>query len=157
MPRQPKPKKETIRVVVDGAPYAVRLHPPAGPQAAWYAYWAGAVYKRSTGQTSLEGAVAVAEHMLREWLAGGSAARPRPADAVLTDEEFEAVQRAHFRRKQDPKARKRAIKSLAACLEAIGAFKKISGLDAIPLTLFRLALSFCWRGRVWWRRRWWRR
>ena len=131
MPRQPKPKKETIRVVVDGVPHAIRLHPPAGPRASWYAYWAGAGYKRSTGQTSLEGAVAVAEHMLREWLAGGRAARPRPADAFLTDEEFEAVQRAHFGRKQDPKARKRATKSLAACLEAVGAFKKISGLDAI--------------------------
>jgi hypothetical protein len=69
--------------------------------------------------------------MLREWKGGGSPSRPRPTDAVLTDEEFEAVQRAHFGRKADPRAKKRAEKSLVSCLEAVRAFKETSGLDAV--------------------------
>ena len=46
----------------------------------------------------------------------------------LTDEEFEAIQRAHFLRKRDPAEQVRARKSLTACLEAISAFKSISAM-----------------------------
>src|SRR5208282_1611600 len=53
------------------------------------------------------------------------------ADAVISNEEFEQVQRMHFGRKQDPKKKARAEKSLTACLEAIAAFKTISGVTPV--------------------------
>jgi integrase len=131
MPRKPKHEKLLITVVVDAVPYAVHLHPPRGSHKSWYAFWSGLVTSRSTGHATREGAVAAAETMLKEWLAGGEGDRPRPADLVLTDEEFEKIQRAHYGRKKDPRAKRRAEKSLVSCLEAVRAFKEISGLDAI--------------------------
>jgi integrase len=52
-------------------------------------------------------------------------------DVVLSDEEFEAIQRAHFNRKTDEKARRRAMTSLCSCLDAISAFRKIIGRTPI--------------------------
>ena len=106
----------------------VILHPPLPPRRAWYAYWPGLVASKSTGQTDFEQAALAAEDMLRN---GGK--RGSLADTVLSDEEFEAIQRAHFSRKQDPMARKRADKSLVLCLEAIAAFKDITGISPIAL------------------------
>jgi hypothetical protein len=57
--------------------------------------------------------------------------QPTLAEALLSDEEFEQIQRVHFGRKQDPADQARAIKSLTVCLEAIRAFKSISGLQQI--------------------------
>src|SRR5262249_2248939 len=126
MPRKPKQEKQTVTVVVNSKPVAVTLHPPTGSRSSWYAYWAGLVASKSTGQHNLEDAISAAEEMVRS---GGH--RATVADAVLTDEEFEAIQRAHFNRKTDPAAKLRADKSLASCLDAISAFQEITGLKPI--------------------------
>jgi integrase len=131
MPRKPKQEKQTITVIVNNVPIAVTLHPPTGSRKSWYAYWNGLVASKSTGQRKLEDAVVVAENMIRSWTSGGDAARPTPADAVLTDEEFEQVQRQYYGRKNEPSAARRAAKSLVSCLEAIDAFRRVSGLHAI--------------------------
>lgn len=128
MPRKPKREKQTITVVVNGAPVTVILHSPTAARKSWYAYWPGLVASRSTGQSGLEEAIVVAEAMVRD---GGK--RPTPSDGLLTDEEFEAIQRAHFGRHHDPKARERAEKSLTVCLEAMRAFKKISECKQVAL------------------------
>jgi integrase len=86
------------------------------------------VASKSTGQRNLEDAIVAAEGMLR---AGGK--KPTAADARLSDEEFEALQRAHFDRKKDPAARARAQKTLHDCLDAIHAFRQITGLNPITV------------------------
>ena len=118
MPRKPKQEKTTITVVVNGTPVAVVLHPPSGSRRSWYAYWNGLATSRSTGQRKLEDAIIVAENMVRN---GGK--QPTLADAVLSDDEFEAIQRAHFDRKTDPAQKERAEKTLASCFDAIAAFR----------------------------------
>src|SRR4051794_9509149 len=105
MPRKPTKEKKTIQVVIAGTPYPVILHPPTGTHKTWYCYWAGAVYQRSTGQTEEAAAVVTAEEMLRRWVAGDAGHRASPADALLTDEEFIAIQQTHFGRKTDLAAR----------------------------------------------------
>lgn len=52
-------------------------------------------------------------------------------EGTLSDDEFEKVQRTHYARKTDPTAQGRAAKTLEECLDAINAFKAISGLPAI--------------------------
>jgi integrase len=126
MGRKPKPTKRTITVVVKGTVIPVILHPPTPPRKAWYAYWPGLTASKSTGQTDFEQAALAAEDMVRN---GGK--RGSLEAAVLSDEEFEAIQRAHFSRKQDPGARRRSEKSLVLCLEAIAAFREITGISPI--------------------------
>jgi len=126
MPRKPRRRKETTQVVANGTPIKIILHPPTARRTSWFAYWNGLVASKSTGQSNLEDAILVAQKMV----AGGDN-QPVLADVVLIDEEFEAIQRAHFSRKTDPKRKARAEKSLKACLEAIAAFKSISGLSSI--------------------------
>jgi hypothetical protein len=127
MPRKPKQVKRTVAVVVNGNPVTVTLHPPAGARKSWYAYWAGLVTSRSTGQREFEGAVKVVEGMIQN---GGD--RPTIASAALTNEEFEQLQRVHFGRKTDPGEQARAAKTLQACLEAIDAFRSITGWTLSP-------------------------
>lgn len=131
MPRKPKFEKKTITVLVNSTPIAITLHPPTGTRKSWYAYWAGLVASKSTGQPRLADAVVVAENMLRRSLVGGGSAQPIADDLVMSDEEFKALQRAHFAKRKDPDAQRRAAKSLKDCLGAIDAFKAISGLDRI--------------------------
>jgi integrase len=131
MPRKPKLEKKKISVKVNDTLVSVTMHPPTGVRKSWYAYWNGLVTSKSTGQRNLDDAVLVAEQMLRSWTTGGDAARPAPADAVLTDEEFEQVQREYYGRKKDPESARRAAKSLVSCLEAIDAFRRVAGLHAI--------------------------
>ena len=126
MPRKPKPEKQTITVLVNGTPVAVILHPPTGTRPSWYAYWNGLVASKSTGQRTLADAILAAENMVK-----GGGKRATVAGAVLSDEEFEAVQRAHFARKTDPAAKARAATTLEECLDAISAFKSITGLERI--------------------------
>jgi integrase len=126
MPRKPKQEKQTMTVVVNGTPVSVVLHPPTGRRTSWYAYWAGLVASKSTGQRKLEDAIVVAESMVKN---GGKQATM--ADALMTDDEFKQIQRVHFARRLDQKAKARAEKSLKACLEAIDAFKTISTVKAI--------------------------
>jgi hypothetical protein len=126
MPRKPKPEKQTITVVVNGNPVAVILHPPTGTRPSWYAYWNGLVASKSTGQRNLADAILAAENMVK-----GGGRRVTVAEAVLSDEEFEALQRAHFARKTDPAAKVRAATTLEECLDAISAFQSITGLGRI--------------------------
>jgi integrase len=55
------------------------------------------------------------------------------ADAVLSDEEFEEIQRRHFSKKTDPAAKVRAEKTLEDCLDAIAAFRELTGLKPITI------------------------
>src|SRR5262249_36936244 len=122
MPRKPKAEKKTVTVVVNGTPVTVTLHPPSGARTSWYAYWPGLVASRSTGQADFNEAVKVVEDMLRN-----GSRRAELRHALLSDEEFEQLQRAHFGRKTDPAPRRRAEKSLEEVLDAINALKEITG------------------------------
>jgi integrase len=126
MGRKPQAEKKTITVVVNGAVIPVILHPPKPPRRAWYVYWPGLVASKSTGQTDFEQAALAAENMVRN---GGK--RRCLAATLLSDEEFEEIQRAHYSRQQDLQSKARAKKSLESCLEAIAAFREITGLSPI--------------------------
>ena len=71
----------------------------------------------------LKEAVIAAEDMVRN-----NGSRTTLESNILTDEEFEEIQRAHYAKEKDPKEAKRAENTLRTCLEAMSAFKKISGL-----------------------------
>jgi hypothetical protein len=86
------------------------------------------VASKSTGQTDFAQAALAAEDMVRN---GGK--RRSVVETLLSDEEFEAIQRAHYSRKSDSRARARSEKSLESCLEAMAACKEITGV--IPITL----------------------
>ncbi len=126
MPRKQKQQKHTTAVLVNNQPITVTLHPPTGTRRSWYAYWPGLVTSKSTGRADREGAVRVVEGMLRN---GGQ--RPSLDDAMITDEEFETIQRRHFEKKIDAAAKARAAKTLSECTDAISAFKAISGLGNV--------------------------
>jgi integrase len=133
MPRKPKPPEaQSVNVLIDGVAVPVRLHPPTERRASWYAYWPGLVASRTTGHADLEQATATAESMVRNWKAGGPAHCPTPEGMVLSDDEFQAIQRAHYGKKQD-EDRARADKSLTSCLEAVRAFQTVSGLNPISV------------------------
>ncbi|HTU20215.1 MAG TPA: hypothetical protein VMG10_19275 [Gemmataceae bacterium] len=134
MPRKPKSQKKTITIIVNAKPIAVIMHPPTKARRSWYAYWNGLVASRSTGRSDYQEAIQVVEDMVRSWLAGEKGHRSTLADAVLSDEEFEAIQRTHFDRHQDPAAKARAAKSLKDCLEAIQAFRTIIRMEPIHFT-----------------------
>jgi len=131
MPRKMKVQKKQLTVVLAGTPVAVTLHPPQGTRRSWYAYWNGLVASKSTGRHEFDAAAAAAEAMLKAWKQGGDGHRPLPTDGVMTDEEFEAIQRTHFQRKTDAVAVVRAGKTLTVCLEAVRAFRDISGLRPV--------------------------
>ena len=128
MPRKPKNQKQQITVLIDGKPIAVTMHPPTGVRKSWYAFWKGLITSKSTGQSQLTEAVKVVENMLRN---GGR--KPDVSELALSDEEFEEIQRRHYAKKTDPEAQKRSMKSLRECLDAISAFRAISGLQPITL------------------------
>ncbi len=128
MPRKPKREKQQISIVVNGQPITVIMHPPTGAHKSWRVYWNGLPRARSTGQWRYDDAVAVAENMLRN---GGD--RIQPKDLVLSDTEFEEIQRRHFGKRKDPAAQVRAQKSLKSCLEAISAFREITGISLVAL------------------------
>ena len=126
MPRKNKETKKKLTVVVGGSPVTVVLHPPGGSRISWYAYWPGLKASRSTGAATVGEAITIVEDMLKN---GGKKAPV--AGAVLGDEEFEEIQRRHFAKRRSPDAQKRAEKSLAACLEAISAFRAILGISPV--------------------------
>ncbi len=117
MPKKPKPKKVNTTVIVNGVPIAVTLHPPTATRKSWYAYWSGLTYAKSTGCADLEDAFVAVQRMVTN---GGQ--KPSVKETLLSDEEFSQIQHRHFSKKNDPAARKRAEKSLTACMEAITAF-----------------------------------
>jgi len=126
MPRKPKVEKRKVVIPVNGTPIEVTLHPPSGTRTSWYAYWPGLVSSKATGQAEVQEAIRAVEGMLRN---GGQ--RAELADAVLGDDEFERIQQVHFDSKANPAAKTRAAKTLEECIDAISAFKTISGLSHI--------------------------
>jgi hypothetical protein len=133
MPRKPKLEKQTITVVIDGSPFNVILHPPGGNRTSWYAYWNGLVSSKSTGKIGLEDAIVMAETMVREWKDGGDGKRALLGDQVMTDKEFDEIQRFHFLvKKTDPDSRARAQKTHKVYVEAATAFREITGV--VPIT-----------------------
>jgi hypothetical protein len=126
MPRKLKLEKTDLTVILNGNPVTITLFPPTGTRKAWYAYWRGLKSSRSTGCRNLNDAMTAAEAMLCN---GGK--RASADESVISDEEFEAIQRRHFRKKKDEKAQVRTQKSLKLCLEAISAFREISGVSPI--------------------------
>lgn len=119
---------QTISVVVNGKAVPVTMHPPVPPRTSWYAFWHGLTTSRSTGHGDYDEAVQSVHNML-----GNGGKRGVFADAILTDEEFEEIQRRHYEKKQKPEAKVRAEKSLVTCLDAIAAFKAITGIKSISL------------------------
>lgn len=128
MPRKAKREKQKFTVLVDGSPIEVTLRPPTRTRKSWYAYWTGLTFSKSTGQSELTEAVKVVENMLRN---GGK--KSDLSDLVMSDDEFVEIQRRHYAKKTDPEARKRSMKSLRECLDAISAFQAISDLQPITL------------------------
>lgn len=127
MPRKPKKEKRKITVLVNGDPIEVILHPPARDRSSWFAYWNGLTASRSTGQSDLAEAIKTVEAMLRN-----DGERPRLIDQVLTEDEFDRIQVAHFLdRRTDQTAKVRGRKSLKVFREAVAAFKAIIGMEPI--------------------------
>jgi hypothetical protein len=69
----------------------------------------GLVTSKSTGQINLADAIQAAEHM-----ANNQGDRPWLHDTMLSDESFEAIQRAHFDRVRDPAARREEVRAGSA-------------------------------------------
>ena len=128
MPRKAKRDKRKIELLVNGRLVTVTMFPPTGAKRSWYVYWTGLKARKSTGHTDFDNAVAAATDMLRN---GGQ--KSQQADTLLSDEEFEEIQRRHYAKKTDTAAVVRAEKSLASCLDAIRAFREITGITPISL------------------------
>lgn len=127
MPKKPSNKNNRLTVLVNGDPIEVTLYSPRGNKKTWYAYWSSLNAARSTGQKTYDEAVRVVESMVQN---GGQ--RPEPQQlAVLSDEEFELIQRRHYGKRKDPGKARRALKSLVACLESISAFKALTNLTHV--------------------------
>ena len=131
MGRKKKQEKATITVVVNGTAIPVILHPPVPPRRSWYAYWPGLVASKSTGQSDFDQAAIAAENMVRN--GGNRGNGQHPEIPVLSDEEFDEIQRRHYGKKTDPAAAIRSAKSLNASLDAISAFREITGVTPISL------------------------
>jgi hypothetical protein len=134
MPRKKKVAKKKFPIVVDSISISITLSPPTCNRKSWYVYWNGLVSSRSTGHADEKNALVAAERMVREWKAGGDAKRGMLGDTVMSDAEFDSIQRLHFLvKKQDPAAQARAKKTHKAYLEAAAAFRAITGLNpALP-------------------------
>ena len=126
MPRKPNQKIIKTTVVIKGTTIAVTLYPPKPPRTSWYAFWPDLVAAKSTGQTNSEDALHAVVGML-----SNNGKPSKAADLVLADAEFENVQKQHFAKRTDPAAQERAAKSLRSCLEAIAAFRDISGITPV--------------------------
>ena len=128
MPRKPKQEQQVIHVLHNGTTVKVRLFPPRteSGEKSWNAYWKGLKTRRSTGKKTLAEASEAATAMV-QGLTDAAGHEEQP----LTDEEFIELQRRHFGKKTDPASKKRAEASLTNVLEAIDAFKRVSGLTPI--------------------------
>lgn len=128
MPRKPKVKTEELLIEQDGEYVQVYLHPPSGKRKTWYAYWPKLKHRKSTGAKSLEAAKKAVLEML-----GTGPKNLTANETTLSDDDFDEIQTRHFAKKQGEAARKRAASSLRSCMEAISAFRQISGLSQISL------------------------
>ena len=125
MPRKPKAECHAIHVTCDGAVVRVTLFPPRAlkKEKTWFAYWKGQKTRRSTGKRTLKEAIEAATAMVQE----------RPSEQsddwhCPSDEEFIEVQRRHFSKKPDQSGKGA---SLTSVLQAVDAFKQVSGVTPI--------------------------
>jgi integrase len=127
MPR--KPKAATTELInANGTMVRVTLFPPdrSRNERSWYVYWKGQPTRRSTKKATKAEAIEVVRKMLCEQ-------RETPT-ATLTDEEFITIQRSYFEKQKTGRDRPESCDaSLANVLEAIDAFKRISGLEHVSL------------------------
>ena len=126
MPRRPELKTIHKTVVINKVTIPVTLYPPKPPRTSWYAYWPSLGAAKSTRQSDPNKATEAVVGMLQNNGKLGQA-----HDLVLSDEEFEEIQRRHFGKKKDPAAANRTKKSLRSCLEAISAFRDIAGVRPV--------------------------
>jgi integrase len=103
----------------------VTLFPPrpGSREKSWNAYWKGLKTRRSTGKKTLAEASEAATAMVQGRARGTVATAQWP-----TDDEFIEIQRRHFSKKGDRSGKKSSLKNV---LEAINAFKRVSGLSPI--------------------------
>lgn len=125
MPRKPKEGCHEIQVSHNGAAVRVTLFPPrtAKKERTWFAYWKGQKTRRSTGKKALREAIDAATAMVQERPTGRSGDWDCPSD-----DEFIEIQRRHFSKKGDGNGQGA---SFASVLQAVDAFKRVSGL--IPI------------------------
>ncbi len=125
MPRRPKEERHEIHVPHNGTTVKVTLFPPrpGSGEKSWNAYWKGQKTRRSTKKKTFAEAIEAATAMVQDRPRGAAAIEPCPTDA-----EFIEIQRRHFSKKGD---RSGKGLSLTNALEAIDAFKRVSGLAPI--------------------------
>lgn len=120
MPRKPKAEKQVRGFVVDGKNVRVSFFPPRGRERSWQVYWSGLPTRKSTKAVTFEGALEAVQRML---LGDEFAA----STIVLSDEEFDEIQRQHYDRMQAKP------ETVTGCFEAIEAFRTITGVSPIAL------------------------
>ncbi len=128
MPRKPR-AATTEMIDANGTMFRVTLFPPdrSRNERSWYAYWKGQRTRRATKKATKAEAI----EAVRKMLCGQP---PRTSGATLTDEEFIAIQRSYFEKQKTGRDRPESCDaSLDAVLEAISAFKTISGLEHVSL------------------------
>lgn len=118
MPRKPKLEKQYRTFRVDGKDVKVSFFPPEGRSKSWYAYWNGLRTKKSTRERNLDKAIEAVERELH-------GERGTALSSLMTDEEFDEIQRRHYERM------KAKPETLEACEEAISAFRTITGIVPI--------------------------
>jgi len=106
--------------------------------------------RRSTGQNEYEKAVVAVNDMLNH-----KGQRRQWKDAISVDGEFEEIQRRILRRRLSRVRSGRAEKSLKATLEAISAFRDITGI--VPVTLATAADCERFQNEAMRRKRFWRK
>ena len=125
MPRKPKrEERHEIHVLHNGTTVKVTLFPPrpGSREKSWNAYWKGLKTRRSTGKKTFAEAIEAATAMVQGRPSGTH------AHECPSDEEFVEIQRRHFSKKGDGNGQGA---SLASVLQAVDAFKRVSGL--IPI------------------------
>ena len=120
MPRKPKKVKHVRTFRVEGSDVNVTFFPPDDRYSSWCAYWKGLQTKRSTKRKTYDGAVEAVERML-------NGDNQQSSANMMTDEEFDEIQRRHYERIQAQP------ETLAACMEAISMFREITGIRPITL------------------------
>lgn len=94
--------------------------PPDKRYRSWCAYWNGLATKKSTKCRTYDGAVEAVDRIL-------NGDNPSPSTNVMSDDEFDEIQRRHYERIQAKPT------TLASCMEAITAFREIAGVQPITV------------------------
>ena len=85
------------------------MFPPKGAGSRVRATGAGLEARKATGHTNFDDAVGAVNDML-----GNGGNKGKLKEAILSDEEFDEIQRRHYGKKQKTEAKRRAEKSLVA-------------------------------------------